>query len=87
MVALALAAVPAAAAPAPAAAPGGLLATAPLLLSPGPVNGSLTEGLTGWEIDGREPPELLNPGAAHRRQRDDGVAAAARCPPAPRPWR
>jgi hypothetical protein len=32
-------------------------------VSPGPPNGNLADGLNGWQIDGREPPELLFPGA------------------------
>ena len=61
--ALAIVAAPAAAAAPPPAAPGGRLDTAPVLLSPGPPNGALAEGLAGWQVDGREPPELLFPGA------------------------
>ena len=44
------------------AAPGGLLG-APLLLSAGPPNGGLTDGLAGWDVEGRDTPPLLAPGA------------------------
>ena len=37
-------------------APGGLLRTSPVTLSPGPANGGLTEGLNGWDVLGAEPP-------------------------------
>lgn len=60
---LAIAAAPAVAAPPPSAAPGGLLSAAPAILSPGPPNGTLADGLNGWQVNGREPPELLHPGA------------------------
>lgn len=43
-------------------APGGLLRSAPVTLSPGPANGGLTEGLNGWDVEGREPAVPLAPG-------------------------
>ena len=58
-----MAAAPAVAAP-PPAAPGGLMAAPPAVLSPGPPNGTLADAaLAGWDVEGREAPQPLFPGA------------------------
>lgn len=44
-------------------APGGRLAVRALELSPGPANGDLAAGLAGWSVEGRDPPQVLAPGA------------------------
>lgn len=59
---LAAAGLAAPAAAAPLAAPGGVLAP-PAELAPGPPNGDLSAGLTGWTVLGRDAPALLAPGA------------------------
>ena len=43
-------------------APGGLLASPPLVLAPGPPNGDLSAGLEGWIVQGRETPSPLPAG-------------------------
>jgi hypothetical protein len=42
--------------------PGGLLASPPLVLAPGPPNGDLSVGLEGWIVLGRETPAALPAG-------------------------